>query len=85
MDKHGCLGKAYYELNTIELQDISCDGIELSSVKLLETFHHELVHFILYSMGEVELRNNEKFVATFSGLLHQSLATAVYKGEKNDK
>jgi hypothetical protein len=36
-----------------------------------QTFCHELVHAILYSMGENELCHNERFVQKFSLLLHQ--------------
>ena len=43
------------------------------------TYLHEITHMILDSMGEDELSSNEKFVDTFSGLLHQVLKTAKYK------
>ncbi len=40
------------------------------------TFLHELTHAILYHLGEKELNDNERFVESFSGLLHQALTTA---------
>ncbi len=56
--------------------------MDLPDIKLEGTFCHELVHIMLYFAGEHELRNNEKFVDVFSGLLHQALTTAVYEGKK---
>lgn len=43
------------------------------------TYFHEITHMILDSMGEGELSQNEKFVDTFSGLLHQVITTSKYK------
>jgi len=40
-----------------------------------QTFLHELTHYILEKLNERELRDNEKFVNTFAGLLHQALTT----------
>lgn len=42
------------------------------------TFMHELVHTILYNMGESELNNNEKFVSSFAGFLTEALRSAEY-------
>ena len=80
-NKHGCWGKCYYDRNEIEFQDNKYE-VGLPGLKIEETFYHELVHIILYHAGEHELRNNEKFVDVFSGLLHQALTTAVYKKDK---
>ncbi len=80
-NKHNSWGKAYYDRNEIELQDNKYDE-GLPDIKIEEVFYHELVHFILYSAGEHELKNNEKFVDVFSGLLHQALTTAVYEGKE---
>lgn len=35
------------------------------------TFLHEALHFILFVMGEAELRDNEKFVDLLAHFLHQ--------------
>lgn len=35
------------------------------------SFWHECVHFILYVMGEDQLRENEKFVDLFAHFIHQ--------------
>jgi hypothetical protein len=42
------------------------------------TYFHELTHMILDNMGEGELSSNEKFVDTFSALLHQAIKTSKY-------
>jgi hypothetical protein len=39
------------------------------------TFYHELVHCILMNMGEMELYENERFVDSFGGILHQIMIT----------
>ena len=45
---------------------------------LEHTYLHELTHWILHTMNEHELNQNEKFVDVFSGLLHQALKTSEY-------
>lgn len=42
---------------------------------LLQTFCHELVHYILHQMGEERLYHNERFVDGFGHLLHQFFKT----------
>jgi len=38
---------------------------------------HEIVHCILFELGETELDENERFVQSFSLLLHQVLESIV--------
>ncbi len=83
-DKHGSWGKCYYDINEIELQDKKYNGTKLPKAKREEIFCHELVHMALYFAGENELRNNERFVDVFSGLIHQALTTAVYEDDDNE-
>ena len=42
------------------------------------TYLHELIHAILFAMGEHKLNGKEKFVEGFSGLLHQVMQTSKY-------
>ncbi len=42
-----------------------------------ECFFHELVHWILYKMGN-DLEKDEKFVGLFGSLLHQAFKTMEY-------
>ena len=41
----------------------------------VHTFYHELVHALMYSMGEGKLGRNEKFVDILSGLIQQFVKT----------
>jgi len=41
-----------------------------------QAFSHELIHWILFIMGESELCNNEKFVDIFAHFLYQAIVTA---------
>lgn len=65
---------AYGTCNYVEKKvKIQNKGIKKSQVD--HTFMHELVHLILDTMGETELKENEKFVDVFSGLLSQAMNT----------
>jgi hypothetical protein len=48
-----------------------------------ETFFHELMHWLYYSLGEQELQHNEKHVEQMGALLYQALTTCEY-GEDDD-
>lgn len=77
MNDHERYGQCSYGEKEITLS--TTQGVDkLSSDKINQTFYHELVHAILDSMNEYELSRNEKFVNTFSELLHQALKTFKY-------
>lgn len=42
-----------------------------------QAFHHELTHAILYCMGN-DLYEDEAFVDTFAGLMHQAMTSAKF-------
>jgi Zn-dependent peptidase ImmA (M78 family) len=42
---------------------------DLSPQAQKATFYHELVHAILFTMGQIN--HNEEFVDTFGGFMHQ--------------
>ena len=67
----GNLGEADYVRNIISLQN-STSEFQMSRDTIEHTYLHEMVHFILYYMGN-ELYEDEQFVDMFSGLLHQAL------------
>jgi len=46
------------------------------------TFCHELMHVLLEAAGRPDLSDDEGFVDTMGGLLHQALSTARYRGGK---
>jgi hypothetical protein len=47
------------------------NGSPMAEEAIEHTMWHEIVHFILTIMGEVELNGNEKFVDSFGSYLHQ--------------
>ena len=61
-----CIGEARYSKQEIAI-DTSAAPKELTE----QSFYHELTHWILYMMGEEELRNNEKFVDIFAHFWYQ--------------
>lgn len=44
-------------------------------------FFHEIIHSILFAMGEKDLGGDEKFVDSFASNLHQIFKTAIYEGD----
>ncbi|WBC28453.1 hypothetical protein RPMD05_68 [Rhodobacteraceae phage LS06-2018-MD05] len=50
-------------------------GNNLSDDMIEQSLWHEITHHILYKMNEFELTSNERFVQTFSLLLHQVIKT----------
>ncbi|HPQ79380.1 MAG TPA: hypothetical protein PLG47_02940 [Candidatus Dojkabacteria bacterium] len=77
MDDKNALGCCSPTLNTITLTNKN--GIDTLPQDVIEhTYWHEVVHFILKTMGEEELYKNEKFVDLFAALLHQILKTSNY-------
>jgi hypothetical protein len=64
------VGEAQYLRQTVALDP----NIQVPTL-VEHTFYHEKVHWILFAMGEDELRTNEKFVDMFAFLLHQADTT----------
>lgn len=53
------------------------DGVKVSEKDKLATFYHELIHAVLYAMGEHELNNDERFIEGFSTFLTQFNLTRI--------
>jgi len=70
----GNVGEAIFRLNKINLQSSNI-GVPIPIENIEKVFCHELVHFILYELGEDRLKDDERFVESFAGLLHQALTT----------
>jgi|ERR1019366_8440556 hypothetical protein len=70
------IGYCEPQLSRIVLQQHTMDYPILRQ-NLEHTYLHELVHMILIELGEKELGDNEKFVDSFAGLLHQVHTTSV--------
>ena len=56
----------------IKLEGIALDTSTLNKQSTVQTYFHELTHWILYIMNENDLRNNEKVVDVFATFLHQA-------------
>lgn len=72
-----CFGIAEFHRNRIVLQSNNIEKL-VPNVQIEKHFLHELIHFILYMMGEETLTYNEKFVDLFARLLQQALETMEY-------
>jgi len=72
----GKVGYCCYKTQTIVI-DPSFGSEEAVKQILL----HEIVHWILFVMGEQELRNNERFVDMFANFLHQSIGDQLWNDE----
>jgi hypothetical protein len=59
------IGKIHYGLQQIEIDE------DLSDQKKMNTFFHELIHALLYEMGEIGLNENERFVTRMGNMLAQ--------------
>lgn len=71
-------GACSYESKWIKLVPKSeSHPVTQSSVE--HTFIHELVHMCLYHTEQGQLNDNEGFVDTMAGLLHQALTTMEYE------
>jgi len=77
-DKGDMTGTAQYRENLIQLQS-NGENCELPQTQLEAIFLHELIHWILHSLQEKALDDNEKLVELIAILLHQALKTAEYK------
>lgn len=72
------LGEACLWNGTIKIAEIYKGCLQSESSKF-NTFHHELIHLILDTMGEYELSANERFVNTFSGFLTEAIRSFKYE------
>lgn len=79
-------GKTYtvkhsFDPDSEHIGEVNADQLEIEINALYpdsvqeQAFYHELTHCILFEMGEDELAENERFVQSFSLLLHQAINT----------
>lgn len=71
------LGEACLWNGTIKISEIYKGNKQTESSKF-NTFHHELIHLILDTMGEYELSANERFVNSFGGFLTEAVKSYKY-------
>jgi len=67
----GMIGVADYAVQQIRL-----DPTITTKQTTEQAYFHELTHWILFTMGEAELCNNEKFVDVFAHFFYQALKTS---------
>ena len=75
--ERGAYGACSYEGKWIKIVPKS-DSHPVTQSSIEHTFLHELTHVLLYHTEQSQLSDNEKFVDTFAGLLHQALTTMEY-------
>jgi hypothetical protein len=73
MKTTGAFGVAIFNEGEIHL-DTKSHPVDIQAI----TFLHEKIHFILFTMGNQELCQDEEFVDTFASLLWQSMKTERY-------
>lgn len=76
-DKMGecCLWSGKIQISEIYKGEPQTDSSQFN------TFHHELTHAILDTMGEYELSANERFVCTFSSFLSEAIGSFEFNKE----
>lgn len=70
IDTDGAVGLSKFHQNEIRVRRV-VEGEPVSHDVQLQTFFHELAHFMLYVMNEHELNSNEKFVDNLGQFLYQ--------------
>ena len=74
-----CLGQCTAASGLIQIaQKYNSDSIIPKSIQV-NTFYHELVHAILFTMGERDLDDNEKFVSCFASFLTEAINSFKYE------
>jgi len=74
LDKKQAYGLWEFSKNKITLQQ-STRKYKLTTEQLDQTFLHEVTHACLDHLGYTELSEDEKFVNSFSNLIHQFITT----------
>ncbi len=75
-DNDNC-GECHYRTCRVMLQPPTA-GLDIPTEKIEAVFFHELVHSILFELGENDLNANEKLVDGIGKLLHQFTKSAKY-------
>lgn len=73
VDDFDAYGISIFARNTIMLQT---PNRKYTRSHIMQTFWHEVSHFMMYYMGEEDLNHNEKFVDLLGQCLHQVNKTA---------
>lgn len=68
----GAYGISHFTKNLIVLQTPTR---EVSMSFIVQTFFHEVAHFIMFYMGEHKLNDNEKFIDVLGNCIYQVMRT----------
>ena len=74
---HDALGQSRFAQNLILIQ-ANTKTFKVTKESQEHTYYHEMAHFVLYYMGEMELCHNEKFVDLLGNILLQIDKTKKY-------
>jgi hypothetical protein len=89
-EKDGTFGYSSYRTDEIEIRTLLGDT-PIKHRLMVATFFHELIHFILYYAGasysgkEDYMHQDEGFVETIAGLLHQAIDSMEFEEVENGK
>ena len=75
--ERGAFGACSYEGKWIKLVPPG-ESHPISQTSLEHSFFHELLHLCIECTEQSQLNDNEKFVDTLAGLLHQAITTMEY-------
>lgn len=70
VERAGAVGLASFMENKIYIQNKTKQHKIVKDQQML-TYYHELIHMILFTMGEEKLNKKESFVDMFASLLYQ--------------
>jgi hypothetical protein len=74
------MSRIFYDENRIAIgKKSNVTGKAFKKDALSNSFYHELVHGILYDMGEHHLNANERFVTEFANLLQKAIQSARFE------
>lgn len=67
-----CLGRIHHNAELIEIATQDARKVKRTDEEMFDTYWHEVVHGILFEMGN-DLWDNEEFVQEFAELLVESM------------
>lgn len=66
-------GHALFRRNEIHIQNFNKPPLYRNKSNCVRSFFHELTHWLLFSMQELDYKSNEFFIKRFCNALHQAL------------
>ena len=72
----------FVKIRTGDLENKSAVEVKVTDEVMIETFYHELIHIILYALGEDDLSEKEKFVNMLGKAMLEIYLSSKYEEEK---